>query len=129
VKYKVKSNVFESAHCEFDGQTAVSYGWYTFARRLADDSWLFTSCNYSMQTERHICEVKGLLRGETIHYLYAPQGLQSPEFVRENILSKIAQLEEELLNKRNRAIELRKSRIVYFKEQLSIVQLWEVENV
>lgn len=127
MKFKVKANVFESAQCTFDGSIAVSYGWYIFARRMADNTWLFTSHRYSMQTGRHINEVRGLLYGETINYVDAPGGLDHPESVRNEVMYSIRDMEAQLANKRNRNLEWRRSRLERLQAQLLLIDKWQNE--
>jgi hypothetical protein len=102
----------------FDGHEARSYGWYTYAVKLLDGRVVVNGCKYSAATAKHILSGCHIIDAPEI-YVDAPRGLNDQDAARRHIEHKIAELEAELANPRNRDRQRRIDAIARYKTQLT----------
>lgn len=128
LKYKPKKKLFSNSNGTntFNGHVAISYGYYVYAIILQDGRVVEVEKSPSPTTSGHMgafwslagVDYRNILRIQGAH-----AGLRDLNDVRKGISYSIAKLEKELLNKRNRNIESRKSRITELQEQLTLVDV------
>jgi len=105
----------------FDGTVARSYRWYVYAIVRPNGEIVMTENSYGPTTSRHMSEFTSLVDRSKIKRVRASRGLDNLNEVTAEIKASIANLESDLLNKRNRNIESRKDRIAELQQQLLTV--------
>ncbi len=123
MKYYPKLKMFKnsSASNTFDGVEARSYQWYVYAY-VIDEVVYRVEKSYSSTTSKHISSFNSLAGWNTLSlYIRAPQGLNTPGAAEYAIKDEIAELEEQLTNKRNRNRQQRLDRIEVLKNQLVLL--------
>lgn len=109
----------------FDGTTAKSYDWYTYAYvfKEGEEQVVFTCENsYSSTTAKHMSELRNLLGYPKELRILAPQGLSNLGAALREINHAINMLNDELKNPRCKKPK-RIERIVQLQEQVKYVEM------
>lgn len=124
MRYYPRLKVFKAGRNWFDGHEARSYDWYTYAVVLQNGEVVEVEKSYSNTTSKHMSDFSRLVGYDVKTYrVMAPRGLGNLEAAENAIKAEIAELEAQLLNKRNRNIEGRKARIATLQSQFAIIAM------
>jgi hypothetical protein len=126
MKYYPRLKMFKnsSGTNTFDGHEARSYDWYVYAYVINGKVWKVEKA-YSSTTAGHMADFATLAGYDAIRIM-APRGLNNLDDARLAISREIAELREQLLNKRNRNKEARQDRIDALEKML--LNIVELEN-
>ena len=125
MRYYPRLGIFKDSNNRnnFDGKRATSYGWYTYAVKLDDGTFVMCRNNYSTVTAGQMSAFRSIVGYENIsRTIIAPQGLTDLETAERETHRNIERLNGELLNKRNRNISGRKAEIEILKKDLETIK-------
>lgn len=124
LRYFPRLNVFKGSNNCFDGRVALSYGWYVYARRLVDGTYVMVENNYSQTTSKHKNDFHRLVGWDsTFRYVLAPGGLGDLDGAKLAIKAEIKKLQTELRSPRIRDRDSRNARIANLREQLRTIAM------
>lgn len=127
MKFLKTKNISKSSNLEFNHTTKIgySYKWYQIVKEIKG-LMVINNYNYSPTTIKHYHKIDKLIsmKYKNIVYLESPQGLQDLNSSVELYTSRIAKLEEELKNPRNRPMKnlQRQQLIELYKGKLDLIK-------